>query len=127
MIFHSRLVAVLVTLGCSTPVLAQDAAKGEDVFKKCSACHKVGDAAKNGVGPILNGVVGRKAGTVEGFNYSDASKEAGSKGLIWSEESLLKYLENPAAFMPKMKMVFPGLKDEQQRKDVVAYLKTFSK
>ena len=111
----------------SGPALAQDLANGEDVFKKCRACHQVGDAAANPMGPTLNGVIGRKAGTIEGFVYSDANKEAGAKGLIWSETVLLKYLENPAVFMPKTKMVFPGLKEEQDRKDVIAYLKKFPK
>jgi len=100
---------------------------GEDVFKKCRTCHQVGDAAKNSVGPILNGIVGRAAGTIEGFTYSPANKEARSKGLVWSEGNLLKYLENPAAFMPKTKMIFPGVKDEQDRKDLIAYLKKFPK
>jgi cytochrome c len=107
------------------PVLAQDAANGEDVFKKCRTCHQVGDSAKNSVGPILNGIIGRPAGTMAGFSYSPANKEAGSKGLVWSEENLFKYLENPTVFMPKTKMIFPGIKDEQDRKDLIAYLKKF--
>jgi cytochrome c len=108
---------------------AQDgsAENGEDVFKKCRACHDVGPDAKNKVGPQLNGIIGRKSGTVDGFNYSDANKEAGSKGLVWSEEELFKYLENPMAYMPKNKMAFAGLKDPQDRKDVIAYLKKFGK
>ena len=72
------------------PVLAQDAANGEDVFKKCRTCHQVGDSAKNSVGPILNGIIGRSAGTIAGFSYSPANKEAGSKGLVWSEDNLFK-------------------------------------
>jgi len=107
------------------PVIAQDAANGEDVFKKCRTCHQVGDSAKNSVGPILNGIIGRPAGTIAGFSYSPANKEAGSKGLVWSEDNLFKYLENPTAFMPKTKMIFPGVKDEQDRKDLIAYLKKF--
>jgi cytochrome c len=121
------LVAACLLMVGINPVLAQDAANGEDVFKKCRTCHQVGDAAKNSVGPILNGIVGRPAGTIEGFSYSPANKEAGSKGLVWTEEVLFKYLENPAAFMPKTKMIFPGVKDEQDRKDVIAYLKKFAK
>jgi cytochrome c len=109
------------------PASAQNVANGEDVFKKCRACHQVGNGAKNLVGPLLNGVVGRKAGTIEGFNYSDANKEAGAKGLVWTEEELFKYLENPAAYMPRNKMAFAGLKDEADRKDVIAYLKSFAK
>jgi cytochrome c len=108
--------------------LAQgNADNGEDVFKKCRACHDVGPDAKNKIGPILNNLIGRKAGTIEGFNYSDANKEAGSKGLVWTEEVLFKYLENPLKFMPRTKMAFAGLKDEQDRKDVIEYLKKFSK
>jgi cytochrome c len=118
-------VATLLIATNINPVLGQDAANGEDVFKKCRTCHQVGNAAKNSVGPILNGIIGRPAGTIEGFSYSPANKEAGSKGLVWSEQNLFKYLENPTAFMPKTKMIFPGVKDEQDRKDLIAYLKKF--
>jgi len=103
---------------------AQNAENGEAVFKVCKACHQVGDSAKNVVGPVLNGIVGRKAGTIEGYNYSDANKEAGAGGLVWTEEKLVAYLEKPATFMPKTKMAFAGIKDEADRKDLVAYLKT---
>ena len=104
-----------------------DAAAGEDVFKKCQACHAIGEGAKNKVGPLLNGIIGRKSGTVEGFNYSDANKAAGEKGLVWTEAELDKYLTDPRAFMPGNKMAFAGLKDEQDRKDVIAFLKKASK
>lgn len=103
--------------------LAQDAQNGEQVFKKCMACHRVGPAAKNLVGPQLNGIVGRKAGTIEGFSYSQANKEAGEKGLTWTEDVLDKYLVNPMAFMPGTKMSFAGVPDENDRKDLIAYLK----
>jgi cytochrome c len=106
---------------------AGNAEAGEDVFKKCRACHAVGAGAENKVGPQLNGIIGRKSGTVEGFNYSEANKEAGAKGLVWTEEELLKYLEAPLTYMPKNKMAFAGLKDEQDRRDVVAYLIKASK
>ena len=105
---------------------AQNLENGETVFKKCRACHMIGPEAANRVGPSLNGVIGRKAGTVDGFNYSDANKAAGSDGLIWTEEVLFKYLEKPLAFMPKTKMAFPGLNEEQDRRDIIAYLKKFS-
>jgi cytochrome c len=127
MIEYPRLVAALLLVASVNPLLAQDAANGEDVFKKCRTCHQVGDAAKNSVGPILNGIIGRQAGSIEGFSYSPANKEAGSKGLVWTEENLFKYLENPVAFMPKTKMIFAGVKDEQDRKDLIAYLKKFAK
>lgn len=102
---------------------AQDAEAGAEVFKKCRACHQVGADAKNLVGPVLNGIVGRKAGSIEGFNYSEANKEAGGKGLVWTEAELDKYLEAPAKYMPKNKMAFVGVKDEKDRKDVIAFLK----
>jgi cytochrome c len=81
---------------------------------------------KNKVGPTLNGVIGRKAGTIEGFDYSTANKSAGDKGLVWTPDVLFKYLENPLTFMPGTKMVFSGLKPEQDRRDVIAYLQKFS-
>ena len=120
--------AGLLALGLlGGPALAQNAENGEQVFKKCRACHQVGEGAKNAVGPVLNGLLGRTSGTVEGFNYSDANKEAGAKGLVWSEDELNKYLEAPLTYMPKNKMAFAGLKDEADRKDVISYLKTFGK
>jgi cytochrome c2 len=120
-------VVVAATVTFHSPAFAQSAENGEQVFKKCRACHQVGDGAKNGVGPMLNGLIGRASGTVEGFNYSDANKEAGAKGLVWSEDELNKYLEAPLTYMPKNKMAFAGLKDEGDRKDIIAYLKTFAK
>jgi cytochrome c len=117
--------AVSVALGAPVSAAAQEGNpdEGAEVFKKCRACHDVGPDAKNKVGPVLNDIVGRKAGTVEGFPYSEANKTAGGKGLVWTEEVLLKYLENPLVFMPGTKMAFAGLKDEQDRKDLIAYLK----
>lgn len=109
------------------PAAAQDAEEGEKVFRKCRACHQVGENAKNAVGPVLNGIVGRPAGSIEGFNYSQANREAGKGGLVWTEEKLFEYLKDPRAFMPKNKMAFAGLKDDDDRKDVIAYLKKFSK
>ena len=131
-LMHAGLMAVVaasMAVWSPGPVAAQDAnaEEGAEVFKKCRACHDVGPAAKNKVGPVLNGIIGRKAGTIDGFAYSDANKAAGSKGLTWTEDVLLKYLENPLTFMPGTKMAFAGLKDPQDRKDLVAYLKTYSK
>jgi cytochrome c len=116
----------IATLGAA---VAQEgnAEEGAEVFKKCRACHDVGPEAKNKVGPLLNGIMGRKAGTIDGFNYSDANKAAGAKGLVWTEEVMFKYLENPLTFMPGTKMAFAGLKDVQDRKDLIAYLKKFPK
>jgi cytochrome c len=119
-------VCALTLAALSTAAAAQDAEKGEGVFKACKACHQAGEGAKNAVGPQLNGIVGRKAGTVEGYNYSEANKEAGAGGLVWTEEQLFKYLEKPLVFMPKTKMAYAGLKDEADRKDLIGYLKTLT-
>jgi len=119
------LLASIFALGSLQPAAGQggDAENGKDVFKVCRACHQVGPGAKNGIGPSLNGIVERKAGTIEGFVYSEVNREAGTKGLVWTEDNLSKYLENPAAYMPGNKMTYAGLKDEGDRRDLIAYLK----
>jgi cytochrome c len=101
---------------------AQDAANGEKVFAQCRACHQIGPTAKNAVGPVLNGVIGRKAGTVEGYNYSPANK---SSGLTWDEATFTEYIKDPRAKVPGTKMVYAGLKDEKRIADLIAYLKQF--
>ena len=101
---------------------AQDAENGADVFKKCRACHQLGENAKNAVGPVLNGLFGRKAGTIEGFNYSDANK---GSGVTWDEATFAKYIADPRAFMPGNRMAFAGLKDELDIKDLIAFLKQY--
>jgi cytochrome c len=103
---------------------AQDAAAGEKVFVVCKACHQAGNNAKNAVGPVLNGLFGRKAGSVEGFTYSDANKNS---GITWDEAIFRTYIKDPKAKIPGTKMVFPGIKDEQRIKDLIAYLHTFDK
>jgi len=121
--------ATAAALIMAAPAVAQEgnAEDGAEVFKKCRACHDVGPEAKNKVGPSLNEIIGRKAGTIEGFTYSEANKSAGGKGLVWTEDVLSKYLENPLAFMPGTKMAFAGLKDPQDRKDIIAFLKKHAK
>lgn len=101
---------------------AQDAAAGEKVFAQCKACHQVGETAKNAVGPLLNGLFGRKSGTIEGFNYSPANKNS---GIIWDEATFREYIKDPKAKIPGTKMIFPGLKNPQQIDDIIAYLKQF--
>ncbi|MGI9506597.1 MAG: c-type cytochrome [Geminicoccaceae bacterium] len=96
-----------------------DAAAGEKVFKKCKACHVI-DKEKNRLGPHLIGIVGRTAASVEGFKYSKAMQAA---GLTWDEATLDQYLADPKGFVPKNKMAFPGLKKEEDRTNVIAYLK----
>jgi cytochrome c len=120
---------LLLAAALASPAVAQEgnAEEGAEVYKKCRACHEVGPEAKNRVGPVLNEIIGRKAGTIDGFAYSDANKASGAGGLVWTEEVLFKYLESPLVFMKGTKMAFVGLKDPQDRKDVIAYLKKFSK
>jgi cytochrome c2 len=103
-----------------------NAAEGENVFKKCKTCHDVGEGAKNKIGPILSNIVGRKAASIDGYAYSSELKALGSQGFVWTEENLNKYLSNVKDVVAHGKMVFPGLKDDQDRKDLIAYLKKFS-
>jgi len=111
-----------IFVGVIGAVHAQDAAAGEKVFFVCRACHEIGPGAKIAIGPALNGIVGRKAGTFPGFAYSDANK---SSGIVWTAEELNRYLANPQKVVPQTKMAFPGLPSEQKRKDVIAYLEQF--
>ncbi|PJK27639.1 cytochrome c family protein [Minwuia thermotolerans] len=120
----AALAALLLAAG---PALAEgDPAAGEKVYKKCKVCHMVGEGAKNRVGPPLNDIIGRQAGTLGGFNYSPAMKKAGEEGLVWTEEAMAEYLEAPRKYVKGTKMAFPGLKKEQEIADVIAYLKQFS-
>jgi len=101
---------------------AQDLAAGENSFKKCLPCHSVGDDAKNKVGPVLNGLEGRKSGTVEGYSYSEANKNS---GITWSDETFKEYIRDPRAKIPGTKMVFAGIKNDREVNDLWAYLKSF--
>lgn len=96
-----------------------DAAEGEKVFKKCKACHVI-DSEKNRLGPHLVGIMGRQSGSVDGFKYSSAMQEA---GITWDEATLDEYLADPKGYVPKNKMAFVGLKKEEDRANVIAYLK----
>jgi len=117
----------------SASAYAADAANGESLFKKCSSCHTIGDGAENGVGPQLTGIVGRAAGSVEGYKYGKSLAAAGEAGLVWTEEELSAWLVNPKKYLrakledkkAKSKMSFK-LKKEDDRADVIAYLATFS-
>ncbi len=99
---------------------------GEKVFKKCKACHQVGEGAKDRAGPQLNGVMGRAAGSVEGFKYSKALKAKADEGLVWNEETISAFLANPRGYMKGTKMGFAGLKSEEDQAAIVAYLSSFS-
>jgi len=116
-----------------------DPVKGEQIFKECMMCHRIGPGAKNMVGPVLTGVIGRQSGTYPGYSYSALNKHAGENGLVWSEDLIFEYLPDPNAFLKKFltdkgkadlatgttKMTFK-LADPQKRKDVIAYIKKFS-
>jgi len=104
---------------------AELVAAGEKVFKKCKACHQVGEGAKNRSGPMLNGVVGATAAQVEGFKYSKAIMAAAEDGLVWDAASLAEFLTKPKAYLKGTKMSFNGLKKEDERTAVIEYLKSF--
>ena len=115
-----------VTFAAAPAWAAGDAASGEKLFKRCAACHAVGKDAKNKVGPQLNNVVGRPAGGAEGFKYSKAMSEAGAAGTAWTDEALDAYLADPKGYIKGNRMSFAGLRKDDERADVIAYLKTFS-
>jgi len=118
---HLSLIAFLALALPAGMAGAQDAASGERVFKsQCGICHAIA-AGRNMVGPSLAGIVGRKAGTIPGFRYTDANKNS---GLTWDAATLDRYLTNPRAAVPGTNMAFAGLKADQQRQDLVAYLTT---
>jgi len=123
--------ALSVIIGCIAQTAAAnptdgDAKRGEQVFKKCRSCHKIGEGATNRVGPLLNGLFQRPAGSVKGFKYSDSMLRAGADGLVWDHDTLNTYLENPKSLISKTRMNFIGLKDANDRADVMAYLRLFS-
>jgi len=113
-------------LSCAPAAFASDAEAGKKVFSKCAACHAVGENAKHKVGPVLNDVIGRKAGTAEGYKYSPAMMKAGEGGLVWDEEALQAYLTKPKDVVKGTKMTFAGLTKEDDLENVIAYLETFS-
>jgi cytochrome c len=117
----SVIIACLFLAG-SASAHAQDVAAGENSFKKCLPCHRVGPEAKNLVGPVLNGLEGRKSGTIEGYNYSDANKNS---GITWDDSVFKEYITNPRAKIPGTKMVFAGINNENERANLWAFLKQF--
>ena len=125
MIKRSLILATLAT-ALALPAFAEgDAANGEKVFKKCKACHAVGEGAANKVGPALNGIVGSAAGQAEGFKYSPGMTEAAAGGLVWDEATLASFLAKPKDVVAGTKMSFAGLKKDTEQADVIAYLKGF--
>lgn len=116
----SSVILVLVALIASS--VAQDATNGEKVLAQCRPCHQVGETARNIIGPILNGLFGRKSGTIDGFNYTAANKNS---GITWDDATFSEYIKDPRAKIPGTTMVFGGIKDEGRIRDLVAYLKQF--
>lgn len=114
-------VGLVVSTGAA---LAQDVAAGENSFRKCAPCHSIGPDATNKVGPVLNGLNGRPAGSVEGFNYSDANK---GSGITWGEAVFKEYVTDPRGKVPGTKMVFAGIKSEKERNDLWSYVSQFDK
>jgi cytochrome c len=117
-VIFGAVLAVMASGGAN----AQDAAAGEKVFGVCKMCHQIGEGAKNAVGPALNGVIGRKAGTAAGYSYSDANKNS---GITWDEATFREYIKDPKVKVPGTKMIYAGLKDEQKTNDLVAFLKQY--
>ncbi len=103
-----------------------DTERGEEVFAQCRSCHQIGQGASDRIGPHLNGIFGRRAGAHDGFRYSDDMAMMGSDGLTWDIQTLDAYLENPKALVSRTRMNFAGLKDPQDRSDILAYLRQFS-
>jgi cytochrome c len=119
---RQAVLAAIVLAASTAAASAQDVAAGEQSFKKCLPCHSVGEGAKNKVGPELNGLDGRKAGTAEGFNYTEGNKNS---GIIWNESVFKDYIKDPRAKIPGTKMVFAGIKNEEEVNNLWSYLKQF--
>jgi cytochrome c len=113
--------AVLLAVSAGTP-RAQDVEKGKASFRKCVLCHSIGENAKNKVGPELNGLDGRSAGSVQGFLYSDAHAHS---AIMWNETTFKRYIKDPRAMVPGTKKAFAGLNDEHEAEDLWAYIRQF--
>jgi len=122
--FHRLTLPVLALLGLAAvpAAQAQDAAAGQRVYNQCRACHLIDSNGRNTIGPNLFGVVGRRAGSVEGFRYSANMRQLAEGGLTWDEATLRRYLTNPKDVVPQGSMAFAGLRNPQQLTDLLAYL-----
>jgi cytochrome c2 len=120
-------VAALMVLAMAAPVRAQgDPVAGESQFRKCMSCHSVGEGATIKVGPVLNDLFGRRAGTYPGFSYSKDMVDVGKKGLIWSPGTVSEWITAPRAMLPGTKMNFAGVRNDEERANIIAYLLTLS-
>ena len=120
----SSAVIIVAAMAAASGAQAQDATAGKASFNKCLACHAIGDGAKNKVGPVLNGLDGRKSGTVEGYSYSDANKNS---GITWNKDQFLDYIKDPKAKIPNTKMAFAGIKNEKEINDLWAFVAQYDK
>ena len=118
------LVAAVASLPGIASAQSGDAAAGQRVFNQCRACHTADQGGRNGVGPNLFGIVGRKAASIDGFRYSANMRSLAEGGLEWNEDRLRAYITNPKAVVPQGSMSFPGLRNETQLNDLIAYLST---
>lgn len=117
--------AILIATGAQANEFG-DAEDGAKIYRKCRACHMVGSEAFNRTGPQLNGIFGRPAASVDGFRYSDGLTRMGNDGLVWDFDTLDAYIENPKAFASDTRMNFPGVKDADERADLLAFLRQYS-
>src|SRR5262249_9013904 len=122
MMMRKLLVAAMISVAGVGAAAAQDVTAGANSYNKCMPCHDVGQTAKNKVGPVLNGLDGRKSGTIASYNYSDANK---GSGITWNEDSFLDYIKDPKAKIPNTKMAFAGIKNEAEAKALWTYLKQY--
>ncbi len=112
-----------VPIAAAPGARAADLAAGKQAFNKCRACHKL-EKGRNLIGPSLYGLFGRKAGSVEGYSYTEANKKS---GIVWNEDTLFEYLKKPQAMIPGTKMIFAGIRSEQERRNLIAFLKEATK
>ena len=120
---RTLIVAAALIAASAYTASAQDVAKGEISFHKCLPCHSIGEDAQNKIGPELNGLDGRHSGSVADFSYSDANKNS---GIVWNEAQFKEYIKDPRAKIPGTKMIFAGIKNEQEIADLWAYVSQFS-
>jgi cytochrome c len=119
---RTLITSAILIIAATATAPAQDVTKGESVFKKCLPCHSAGPGAMNKVGPELNGLNGRHSGSVPNFNYTDANKNS---GIVWGEATFKEYIKDPKAKIPGTKMIFAGIKNDEEANDLWAYLKQF--